>query len=127
MKIEQNSGIKWNLWVEQVLGSQEHFEIPFGRSQFSSEIFLMWLLGRSKGNGGILWEPPVSVSFRWEGAGASRGVPRQFSLEFLGIPQEEEEEQPQPAQPALPVEEKKKIPDPDSDDVSEVDARHIIE
>lgn len=41
--------------------------------------------------------------------------------------QEEEEEQPQPAQPALPVEEKKKIPDPDSDDVSEVDARHIIE
>ncbi|KQK85164.1 transcription activator BRG1-like protein [Amazona aestiva] len=40
---------------------------------------------------------------------------------------EEEEEQPQPAQPALPVEEKKKIPDPDSDDVSEVDARHIIE
>lgn len=41
--------------------------------------------------------------------------------------QEEEEEQPQPAQPAMPVEEKKKIPDPDSDDVSEVDARHIIE
>lgn len=41
--------------------------------------------------------------------------------------QEEEEEQPQPAQPTLPVEEKKKIPDPDSDDVSEVDARHIIE
>lgn len=42
--------------------------------------------------------------------------------------EEEEEEQPQPAQPpTLPVEEKKKIPDPDSDDVSEVDARHIIE
>ncbi|XP_041344144.1 transcription activator BRG1-like, partial [Pyrgilauda ruficollis] len=41
--------------------------------------------------------------------------------------EEEEEEQPQPTQPALPVEEKKKIPDPDSDDVSEVDARHIIE
>lgn len=42
--------------------------------------------------------------------------------------EEEEEEQPQPAQPPnLPVEEKKKIPDPDSDDVSEVDARHIIE
>ncbi|XP_032481131.1 LOW QUALITY PROTEIN: transcription activator BRG1 [Phocoena sinus] len=42
--------------------------------------------------------------------------------------EEEEEEQPQPAQPpALPVEDKKKIPDPDSDDVSEVDARHIIE
>ncbi|KAI2588785.1 SWI/SNF related, matrix associated, actin dependent regulator of chromatin, subfamily a, member 4, partial [Homo sapiens] len=41
---------------------------------------------------------------------------------------EEEEEQPQAAQPpTLPVEEKKKIPDPDSDDVSEVDARHIIE
>lgn len=42
--------------------------------------------------------------------------------------EEEEEEQPQPSQPpTLPVEEKKKIPDPDSDDVSEVDARHIIE
>lgn len=42
--------------------------------------------------------------------------------------EEEEEEQPQPTQPPnLPVEEKKKIPDPDSDDVSEVDARHIIE
>lgn len=42
--------------------------------------------------------------------------------------EEEEEEQPQAAQPpTLPVEEKKKIPDPDSDDVSEVDARHIIE
>ncbi|KAL4647915.1 transcription activator BRG1-like [Arapaima gigas] len=39
--------------------------------------------------------------------------------------QEEEDGQPQPSQP--PVEEKKKIPDPDSEDVSEVDARHIIE
>lgn len=38
---------------------------------------------------------------------------------------EEEEEQPHPSQ--APVEEKKKIPDPDSEDVSEVDARHIIE
>lgn len=37
----------------------------------------------------------------------------------------EEEEEPQPSQ--APVEEKKKIPDPDSEDVSEVDARHIIE
>lgn len=38
--------------------------------------------------------------------------------------QEDEEEQPQPS---LPAEEKKKIPDPDSEDVSEVDALHIIE
>ncbi|XP_064170613.1 transcription activator BRG1-like isoform X1 [Anguilla rostrata] len=37
----------------------------------------------------------------------------------------EEEEEPQTSQ--APVEEKKKIPDPDSEDVSEVDALHIIE
>uniref|UniRef100_A0AAQ6A0Q1 SWI/SNF related, matrix associated, actin dependent regulator of chromatin, subfamily a, member 4 n=1 Tax=Amphiprion ocellaris TaxID=80972 RepID=A0AAQ6A0Q1_AMPOC len=37
----------------------------------------------------------------------------------------EEEEEPQPS--AAPVEEKKKITDPDSEDVSEVDVRHIIE
>uniref|UniRef100_A0A4W6FX83 SWI/SNF related BAF chromatin remodeling complex subunit ATPase 4 n=1 Tax=Lates calcarifer TaxID=8187 RepID=A0A4W6FX83_LATCA len=37
----------------------------------------------------------------------------------------EEEEEPQPS--ATPVEEKKKITDPDSEDVSEVDVRHIIE
>ncbi|KAG7459509.1 hypothetical protein MATL_G00211400 [Megalops atlanticus] len=37
----------------------------------------------------------------------------------------DEEEEPQPSQ--APVEDKKKIPDPDSEDVSEVDARHIIE
>uniref|UniRef100_A0AAZ3PXZ7 Transcription activator BRG1 n=1 Tax=Oncorhynchus tshawytscha TaxID=74940 RepID=A0AAZ3PXZ7_ONCTS len=48
---------------------------------------------------------------------------------------EEEEEEPQPAVPpvvVLPVlvgleEKKKKIPDPDSEEVSEVDVRHIIE
>lgn len=39
--------------------------------------------------------------------------------------QEEEEEQSQPSS-AL-AEEKKKIPDPDSEDVSEVDVQHIIE
>uniref|UniRef100_A0A673NBQ0 Transcription activator BRG1 n=1 Tax=Sinocyclocheilus rhinocerous TaxID=307959 RepID=A0A673NBQ0_9TELE len=38
---------------------------------------------------------------------------------------EEEEEQPHPSQ--APTEEKKIISDPDSEDVSEVDARHIIE
>lgn len=38
---------------------------------------------------------------------------------------QEEEEEPQPS--ATPVEEKKKITDPDSEDVSEVDVRHIIE
>lgn len=37
--------------------------------------------------------------------------------------QDEEEEQPQPSS----AEEKKKIPDPDSEDVSEVDVQHIIE
>uniref|UniRef100_A0A1A8E8D8 SWI/SNF related, matrix associated, actin dependent regulator of chromatin, subfamily a, member 4 n=2 Tax=Nothobranchius kadleci TaxID=1051664 RepID=A0A1A8E8D8_NOTKA len=39
--------------------------------------------------------------------------------------EEEEEEEPQPS--AAPVEEKKKITDPDSEDVSEVDVQHIIE
>lgn len=38
---------------------------------------------------------------------------------------QEEEEEPQAS--ATPVEEKKKITDPDSEDVSEVDVRHIIE
>lgn len=38
---------------------------------------------------------------------------------------QEEEEEPQPS--ATQVEEKKKITDPDSEDVSEVDVRHIIE
>lgn len=38
---------------------------------------------------------------------------------------QEEEEDPHPS--AAPVEEKKKITDPDSEDVSEVDVRHIIE
>lgn len=37
--------------------------------------------------------------------------------------QEEGEDQPHPAA----SEEKKKIPDPDSEDVSEVDVQHIIE
>lgn len=66
------------------------------------------------------WHPP-----RGSSAPRVRGAP---SSHRLVSRQEEEEEQPQPAQPpTLPVEEKKKIPDPDSDDVSEVDARHIIE
>lgn len=38
---------------------------------------------------------------------------------------QEEEEEPQPS--AAPVEDKMKITDPDSEDVSEVDVRHIIE
>ncbi len=41
--------------------------------------------------------------------------------------QEEEEEPPQLLPSQTPTEEKKKIPDPDSEDVSEVDVRHIIE
>lgn len=41
------------------------------------------------------------------------------------IKQEEEEDQPQPS--SAMTEEKKKIPDPDSEDVSEVDVQHIIE
>lgn len=48
---------------------------------------------------------------------------------------QEEEEEPQPAVPPVVVlpglvgleEKKKKIPDPDSEEVSEVDVRHIIE
>lgn len=47
-----------------------------------------------------------------------------FALHWAAIWQEEEEE-PQPS--ATPVEEKKKITDPDSEDVSEVDVQHIIE
>lgn len=39
--------------------------------------------------------------------------------------QEEEEEHPQTS--SAIAEEKKKIPDPDSEDVSEVDVQHIIE
>ncbi|CAG5897411.1 unnamed protein product [Menidia menidia] len=39
--------------------------------------------------------------------------------------EEEEEDQPQPT--TAPTEEKKKIPDPDSEEVSEVDVQHIIE
>lgn len=39
--------------------------------------------------------------------------------------QEEEEEQPHSS--ATQAEEKKKIPDPDSEEVSEVDVMHIIE
>lgn len=64
------------------------------------------------------------------GGARARGPPKVVDTGggfFLEEEEEEEEEQPQPAQPTLPVEEKKKIPDPDSDDVSEVDARHIIE
>lgn len=39
--------------------------------------------------------------------------------------QEDDEEQPH--QSSATAEEKKKIPDPDSEDVSEVDVQHIIE
>lgn len=39
--------------------------------------------------------------------------------------QDDAEDQPQPT--TAPTEEKKKIPDPDSEDVSEVDVQHIIE
>lgn len=46
-------------------------------------------------------------------------------LLFFFFCQEEEEEQPQPS--SAMAEEKKKIPDPDSEDVSEVDVQHIIE
>lgn len=38
---------------------------------------------------------------------------------------QEEEEEPQPS--STSVDDKKKITDPDSEDVSEVDVRHIIE
>lgn len=38
---------------------------------------------------------------------------------------QEDEEEPQPSSAAM--EDKKKITDPDSEDVSEVDVRHIIE
>lgn len=38
---------------------------------------------------------------------------------------QEEEEEPQPSSASM--EDKKKITDPDSEDVSEVDVRHIIE
>lgn len=44
---------------------------------------------------------------------------------LTGCVWQEEEEEPQPS--ATPVEEKKKIADPDSEDVSEVDVQHIIE
>lgn len=44
-------------------------------------------------------------------------------LTSLFVCQEEEEEQPQPS--SAPTE--KKIPDPDSEEVSEVDVQHIIE
>lgn len=53
----------------------------------------------------------------------------------LSLACQEEEEEPQPAVPPVVVlpglvgleEKKKKIPDPDSEEVSEVDVRHIIE
>lgn len=47
------------------------------------------------------------------------------SFFFFFFCQEEEEEQPQPS--SAMADEKKKIPDPDSEDVSEVDVQHIIE
>lgn len=111
--------VKWNLCVEQSLGSWEHLENSLVEE---TSLFIPNIPGHvSEGNG-------RGSSHLWwmGGAGWLPGCPRRC-FQFLGILQEEEEEQPQPAQPALPVEEKKKIPDPDSDDVSEVDARHIIE
>lgn len=48
-----------------------------------------------------------------------------YVLLYFSSVKEEDEEQPQPSQ--AQTEEKKIIPDPDSEDVSEVDARHIIE
>ncbi|CDQ85920.1 unnamed protein product [Oncorhynchus mykiss] len=52
-------------------------------------------------------------------------APRSDSEDSGSEEEEEEEEEPQPSQ--APTEEKKKIPDPDTEDVSEVDARYIIE
>ena len=48
-----------------------------------------------------------------------------FDFILIFYVKEEEDEQPHPS--ATPAEEKKMIPDPDSEDVSEVDVRHIIE
>uniref|UniRef100_A0A8C1V556 SWI/SNF related, matrix associated, actin dependent regulator of chromatin, subfamily a, member 4a n=1 Tax=Cyprinus carpio TaxID=7962 RepID=A0A8C1V556_CYPCA len=48
-------------------------------------------------------------------------------LTGMEAPREEEEEEQQPQSSQAPTEEKKIITDPDSEDVSEVDARHIIE
>lgn len=48
-----------------------------------------------------------------------------FFFLSLSLCQEDDEEQPHPS--SAQTEEKKKIPDPDSEDVSEVDVRHIIE
>lgn len=50
-----------------------------------------------------------------------------FSLDELLFPDilQEEEEEPHPS--AAPVDDKKKITDPDCEDVSEVDVLHIIE
>ncbi|CDQ70756.1 unnamed protein product [Oncorhynchus mykiss] len=52
-------------------------------------------------------------------------APRSDSEDSGSEEEEEEEVEPQPSQ--APTEEKKKIPDPDTEDVSEVDARYIIE
>lgn len=52
--------------------------------------------------------------------------PLQEEIQLHFIKQEEEEEQ-QPQHSSATAEEKKKIPDPDSEDVSEVDVQHIIE
>eukprot|EP00063_Salmo_salar_P061338 XP_014036173.1 PREDICTED: transcription activator BRG1-like isoform X10 [Salmo salar] len=62
-------------------------------------------------------------------------APRSDSEDSGSEEEEEEEEEPQPAVPPVVVlpglvgleEKKKKIPDPDSEEVSEVDVRHIIE
>ncbi|XP_056607331.1 transcription activator BRG1 isoform X3 [Triplophysa dalaica] len=56
-------------------------------------------------------------------------APRSDSEDSGSEEDEEEEEEPQALMPSQSqsTEEKKKIPDPDSEDVSEVDVRHIIE
>ncbi|XP_051995895.1 transcription activator BRG1-like [Xyrauchen texanus] len=53
-------------------------------------------------------------------------APRSDS-EDSGSEEEEEEDDEQPPHSQSSTEEKKKVPDPDCEDVSEVDARHIIE
>lgn len=49
------------------------------------------------------------------------------SSHWQAVPNIWQEEEDEPQQSAAPTEEKKKITDPDSEDVSEVDVRHIIE
>lgn len=88
---------------------------------WSSATFRQWRQWLRRGGGGrggtdhsehfITPEWSVGNSCKW------------FSYLSFFVCQEEEEEQPQPS--SAPTE--KKIPDPDSEEVSEVDVRHIIE